>query len=113
MTPPRVTSVPAGSAARVASCPLTYKFHDTPAAAPAAGLLPCGRQLRQAAGCGQGLQELWGRGPEELLQELQGASHHIVVLVLRVMQGQLVHLETESTRGTAGLSVYSGSLLSF
>lgn len=75
------------------SSALTYQLHDAPAAASAAGLLAGRAELRQAARRGQGAQQLGGRGPEELLQELQRPGHHVVVRVLRVVQGQLVHLE--------------------
>lgn len=76
----------------------TYQLHDAPAPTAAPGLILGGRELPDAARRGQRAQELGRRGSEELLQQLQGPSHDVVVLVLGVVQGQLVHLETGAPR---------------
>lgn len=76
----------------------TYQLDDAPAPTAAPGLVLGGRELPDAARRGQCAQELRRRGSEELLQQLQGPGHDVVVLVLGVVQGQLVHLETGAPR---------------
>lgn len=98
----RATSAAAGFVRSRPPRGLTYELRDAAAAAAARGLGPGGRELRQAAGRGQRLQELRGRRPEQLLQQLQGPGHDVVVLVLRVPQRQLVHLQTGHAGGRSG-----------
>lgn len=76
----------------------TYQLHDAPAPTAAPGLILGGGELPDAARRGQRAQELGRRGSEELLQQLQGPGHDVVVLVLGVVQGQLIHLGTGAPR---------------
>lgn len=51
--------------------------------------------ILNAAGSDEHVQKLRRGCPERLLQELQRCCDHIVIPVLRVVQGQLVHLQTQ------------------
>lgn len=51
--------------------------------------------MLDAAGGDEHVQKLRWRGPQGLLEEFQSCRDYVVVPVLGVMQGQLIHLQTQ------------------
>lgn len=81
----------------------TDKFHDAPTAGAAiGGLLAKHSVVRQGAGCSERVQQLRRCCAEHLLEQLQRGGHHVVVAVLRVVKGQLIHLQGTHTGGGLG-----------
>lgn len=73
----------------------TNKLKDAATACAALGLFSEDTGVCDFAACDECVQELRGRSAKHLLQKLQRRRHHIMIPVLRVVQGQFIDLRTQ------------------
>lgn len=74
---------------------LTNKLEDAATACAALCLFSEDTGVCDFATCDERIQELRGRSAKHLLKKLQRCRHHIMIPVLRVVQGQFIDLRTQ------------------
>lgn len=90
----------------------TDELEDAARTRAALGVLSEHTRVLDAAGSDEHVQKLRRRGPQHLLEELQSCRDNIVVPVLRIVEGQLIHLQKQESKVSSECGVNAVSSVS-